>query len=83
MYAVVVSCSNQAAAVPAGSAGAAPAAIAPPPAPPANIALGQSIDEVTGQLGQPKSVVDLGPKKIYVYKDVKITFTGGKVTDIQ
>jgi hypothetical protein len=72
-----------AAAVPAGSAGAAPAAIAPPPAPPANIALGQSIDEVTGQLGQPKSVVDLGPKKIYVYKDMKITFKDGKVSDVQ
>jgi hypothetical protein len=69
--------------VPAGSAGAAPAAIAPPPAPPASIALGQSIDEVTGQLGQPKSVVDLGPKKIYVYKDMKITFKDGKVSDVQ
>src|SRR3984885_6946418 len=45
-----------AAAVPAGSAGAAPAPIAAPPPPPASIGLGQSIDEVTGQLGQPKSV---------------------------
>jgi hypothetical protein len=72
-----------AAAVPAGSAGAAPAPIAPPAAPPASIALGQSIDEVTGQLGQPKSVVDLGPKKIYVYKDMKITFKDGKVSDVQ
>ena len=58
-------------------------AIAAPAPPPANIALGQSIDEVTGQLGQPKSVVDLGPKKIYVYKDMKITFKDGKVSDVQ
>jgi hypothetical protein len=64
-------------------AGAAPAAIAPPAAPPASIALGQSIDEVTAQLGQPKSTVDLGAKKIYVYKDMKITFKDGKVSDVQ
>jgi hypothetical protein len=59
---------------------AAPAA---PPAAPASISLGQSINDVTGQLGQPKSVVDLGPKKIYVYKDMKITFKDGKVSDVQ
>jgi hypothetical protein len=66
--------------------GAAPAPVpapAAPPAPPASINLGQSIDDVTGQLGQPKSVVDLGPKKIYVYKDMKITFKDGKVSDVQ
>jgi hypothetical protein len=38
---------------------------------------------VTGILGQPKSVVDLGAKKIYVYPDMKITFNNGKVTDVQ
>ncbi len=68
---------------PGGAAPGAPAPIAPPAAPPANIALGQSIDEVTAQLGQPKSTVDLGVKKIYVYKDMKITFKDGKVSDVQ
>ena len=66
--------------------GAAPAAIAPPaPAPPptVNLSIGQTIDEVTAMLGQPKSVVDLGPKKIYVYKDMKVTFKDGKATDFQ
>ncbi len=61
-------------------AAAAPAAPAAPPTP---IALGQTIDQVTANLGQPKNILDLGAKKIYVYKDIKITFTGGKVTDIQ
>jgi hypothetical protein len=67
----------------AASAAAAPAPVPAPEAPPASIALGQTIETVTGQLGQPKSVVDLGPKKIYVYKDMKITFKDGKVSDVQ
>jgi hypothetical protein len=59
--------------------GAAPA----PAGPPKTIALGQTFDEVTSMLGAPKSIVDLGPKKIYVYPDMKITFNGGKVSDVQ
>jgi hypothetical protein len=59
------------------------AAAAAPAAPPAEISLGQTVDQVTAILGQPKSVVDLGPKKIYVYKDMKVVFNGGKVTDVQ
>jgi hypothetical protein len=65
------------------SAAAAPPPVPAPAAPPVNIGLGQSIDEVTGSLGQPTKVVDLGPKKIYVYKDMKITFKDGKVSDVQ
>jgi hypothetical protein len=63
---------------------------APPPPPPAapasapvNISLGETIDEVSAALGQPLRVVDLGAKKIYIYKDMKITFNGGKVSDVQ
>jgi len=63
--------------------GPSDAAAAAPAAPPAEISLGQTIDQVTAILGQPKSVVDLGPKKIYVYKDMKVVFNGGKVTDVQ
>jgi hypothetical protein len=33
--------------------------------------------------GKPDKVVDLGAKKIYMYKDMKITFTDGKVSDVQ
>jgi hypothetical protein len=50
---------------------------------PITISLGQTIDEVVAIQGQPQKVVDLGAKKIYVYKDMKITFTDGKVSDVQ
>jgi hypothetical protein len=61
----------------AGAAAAAPAAA------PAEISLGQTIDQVVGILGQPKTISDLGSKKIYVYKDMKVVFIGGKVSDVQ
>jgi hypothetical protein len=66
-----------------GAPAAAAPAVAAPPAPPVEIALGQTIDQVTGALGQPKNVVDLGAKKIYVFKDMKVTFKDGKVSDVQ
>ena len=56
---------------------------APEQAPPTQIQLGQTIDQVVAALGQPEKIVDLGAKKIYVYKDLKITFTNGKVSDVQ
>jgi hypothetical protein len=65
---------------PSDSAGMASAA---PAGPPKTIELGQTIDQVTAILGQPKNVVDLGTKKIYVYPDMKITFNAGKVSDVQ
>ncbi|MBV9780657.1 MAG: hypothetical protein JOY62_11865 [Acidobacteriaceae bacterium] len=61
----------------------APTQIAAPASPPTEISTGQTIDQVTGSLGPPKSIVDLGAKKIYIYKDMKITFKDGKVTDVQ
>jgi hypothetical protein len=67
-------------------AGSGPADVAAAPAAPAapvEIALGQTVDQVTAALGQPKNIVDLGPKKIYVFKDMKVTFKDGKVTDVQ
>ena len=56
---------------------------APAGSAPMTITLGQTIQEVVGMLNQPEKVVDLGAKKIYVYKDMKITFTDGRVTDVQ
>jgi hypothetical protein len=47
------------------------------------IAIGQSIDVVTGQLGNPTKIIDLGAKKIYTYPDMKIIFMNGKVSDVQ
>jgi hypothetical protein len=52
----------------------------PPPADPAAIKVGQTIDQVVSAMGQPKSIVDLGAKKIYVYDGIKVTFVSGKMT---
>jgi hypothetical protein len=56
---------------------------AQPAAAPANIVLGMALNDVTTALGQPEKMVNLGKKQIYVYKDLKITFVDGKVTDVQ
>jgi hypothetical protein len=62
---------------------AAPMQAAAPAQPTVNIAVGQSIDQVTGSMGQPLTIVNLGTKKIYKYKDMKITFRDGKVADVE
>ncbi len=56
----------------------------PPPAdqPPPTIAVGQTVDQVTAALGQPQRVAKVGAKQIYFYKDLKVTFTNGKVSDV-
>jgi hypothetical protein len=81
---------NQAAAAPAPAP--APAAapmqdIAPPPppadAPPPTIALGQTKSQVTTAFGQPVRMAKLGVKEIYYYKDMKVTFTNGKVSNVE
>jgi hypothetical protein len=51
--------------------------------PPPTVSLGQTPDEVTAILGQPKRVVNLGGKEIYAYADMKIIFVNGKVSDVQ
>ena len=50
---------------------------------PQTIQLGQSTDEVQAALGKPEKIVNLGPRQLYVYKDLKITFVNGKVSDVQ
>jgi hypothetical protein len=55
----------------------------PPPAEPQTIKLGQTPDQVAHSFGQPDKVIKLATKQIYVYKDMKVIFVGGKVTDIQ
>jgi tetratricopeptide (TPR) repeat protein len=61
--------------------------IAPPPqpadAPPATIALGQTKDQVTAAFGQPVRIAKLGVKEIFYYKDMKVTFTNGKVSNVE
>jgi hypothetical protein len=73
------------------SAAPSPAAsmpdIAPPPpppdTPPPTIALGQTMDQVTTSFGQPLKLAKMGAKVIFYYKDMKVTFTDGKVSDVE
>jgi hypothetical protein len=50
---------------------------------PQTIQLGMSPDQVQGALGKPDKIFNVGAKQIYVYKDVKVTFLNGKVSDVQ
>jgi len=56
--------------------------IAPPPPPAPELKLGLTVDQVIAQLGQPITTATAGDKKIYLFKEWKVTFVGGKVTDI-
>lgn len=62
---------------------AMPAPAPVPALPPAKIELGQTMDQVTAANGPPLRIADLNVKVIYFYKDMKVTFKAGKVTDIQ
>ncbi|MGD0682840.1 MAG: hypothetical protein ABR990_12410 [Terracidiphilus sp.] len=73
---------------PAASADQAPPPdIAPPPppadTPPPTIALGQTKDQVIAGFGQPTRIAKLGVKEIFYYKDMKVTFTNGKVSNVE
>jgi hypothetical protein len=82
---------DQPAQTPAPAAAAPPAPplqdIAPPPppadAPPPTIAVGQSKDQVTAAFGQPVKVAKIGTKEIFYYKDMKVTFLNGKVSNVE
>jgi hypothetical protein len=66
-------------------AGMAPATVPQQPAPTggSTIAMGQTINQVVAIMGQPVTKFEGAQKTIYVYKNLKITFTGGKVSDVQ
>ena len=40
-------------------------------------------DQVTNALGKPDKIVKLTSKQIFIYKDMKVTFVNGKVSDVQ
>ena len=50
---------------------------------PKSISLGDYFEEVESVLGKPEKSIYLGAKVIYVYKDMKIIFVDGKVSDVQ
>jgi hypothetical protein len=86
---------GSAAAAPASSAPAAPpaapmAAIPPPPPPPdapaaapATLDKGMTKDQVVAGFGAPVKVVKMGTKEIDYYKDMKVTYTAGKVSNVE
>jgi len=45
--------------------------------------MGMTTDQVQASLGQPSKIVNLGPKQIYLYKDLKVTLFNGRVADVQ
>ncbi len=55
----------------------------PAEAEPQTIQMGMTTDQVQAAMGKPTKMVNLGPKQIYVYKDLKVTFVNGKVVDVQ
>lgn len=55
----------------------------PQSGPPPTVALGQTPSQVTGILGAPAQIIDLGAKQIYKYPDMKVIFIDGKVSDVQ
>jgi hypothetical protein len=53
-----------------------------PPLPP-SISIGQTKAQVTAAFGQPLKVSNQGVKEIFYYKDMKVTFTHGKVASVE
>lgn len=51
--------------------------------PSGNIGIGSSEQDVIAAFGQPQQTANLGAKKIFIYKNVKVTFQDGKVVDVQ
>jgi hypothetical protein len=56
----------------------------PPPAPAPSISMGQSKDQVTAVFGEPQRKATVGAKTIFFYTDLKmkVTFTNGKVSNV-
>lgn len=50
---------------------------------PQTVQLGMTTDQVQAALGKPDKIFNVGAKQIYVYKDVKVTFMNGRVSDVQ
>lgn len=45
--------------------------------------MGVRTDQVKTAMGTAEKIVNLGPKQIYVYKDLKVTFLGGNVAEVR
>jgi hypothetical protein len=68
-----------------------PQAVAPPPppppaaaaGPPPTITIGESSTQVLQAMGMPQQMIDLGKKKTFIYKNMKVIFIDDKVSDVQ
>jgi hypothetical protein len=47
------------------------------------VALGQTPAQVRAALGAPNTIIKLGAKQIFVYKDMKVIFINGKVSNVE
>ena len=47
------------------------------------LTMGISIDQAKAIQGEPERIVEMWSRKILVYKDLRITFTNGRLTDIE
>lgn len=77
---------QQAAPAPAAAPAPPPMQEIAPPPPPADaptISIGQTKAQVTATFGQPVKTAKVGAKEIYYYKDMKVTFSNGKVSDVE
>ena len=54
-----------------------------PPAQPASVNLGDTVDQVMAALGQPEVIADLNRKLVFLYPDLKVTFIEGRVADVK
>ncbi len=73
---------------PAASAPTASQPLVPAPPPPAaagprTVSTGDTKEQVVAAYGQPERIGRAGGKEIYFYKDSKVIFIDGKVSDIQ
>ena len=50
---------------------------------PKTVELGQTVDQVQAVLGKPETIINLGTKVTFVYKNLKVVFADGKVVDVQ
>jgi hypothetical protein len=45
--------------------------------------MGQNSSQVVSSLGQPEKISKDGVRETYYYKDMRVMFVNGKVTDVQ
>jgi hypothetical protein len=69
--------------VPISAAPVNPPLVSSRPAAPATVEKGQTPGQVQAAMGTPARVANLGPKVVYYYNGMKVTFNNGKVTDVQ